>query len=115
MGWKRPNAVWMINVVVLALWVLTAAADRIQSFTDSRGVIHITNLNGAKRQPETPGGQTDPTHPEAVPPSQAITSQTATCVPSKSGIRDKRYKMNRLSITADVEDNAEEVLQEERR
>ena len=60
MSRKRHGAVGMINVVVLALVVLTAAADRIQSFTDSRGIIHITNLNGANREPKTPGGSNQP-------------------------------------------------------
>ena len=99
----------MISLVVLALLVLTAAADRIQSFTDGRGIIHITNLNGANRGPETPGVQTTPPPPETVPPSKAITSQKPIQAPSRLGPRDKRDKMRQLSIIGDGEYNPEKV------
>lgn len=115
MGWKRQVVVWMINVVAMALLVGIAAGDRIERFTDSRGIICITNLNGANRELKTPGVQTAPPPPEAIPPSEVITSPEPIQAPSKSGPRDKHYKMRRLSIEGDGEDNTEKVLQKERR
>jgi hypothetical protein len=108
MGWKRQMAVWTINGVALALLTGIAAADRIERFTDSRGIICITNLNGANGELKTPGVQTNPPRPEAVPPSQATN-------PQKPRQRDKRYKMRRLAIEGDAEYNTEKVLQEERK
>lgn len=112
MGRKRQAVVCMINVVALALLVGIAAAGSIARFTDSRGVICITNLNGANREVKTQGVQTTPPPRKAVPPSEPVTSPEPIQAPPGLGPRDKRDKMRQLSIVGDGEFNPEKVLQE---
>ena len=105
MGWKRQVAVWMTTMVALALWVGIAAADKIERFTDSRGIICITNLNGANRGLKTPEVQTNPPPPATIPPSEIITAPELPQTPSQPGPRDKHYKMKSLAIEGNAPDN----------
>jgi hypothetical protein len=46
MGWKELIVAYTISIVCLFLFIWSASAAGIQRFTDSQGVIHITNLGG---------------------------------------------------------------------
>jgi hypothetical protein len=63
MGWKRWITAGTVSVACLFLLIWSASAAGIQRFTDSRGVIHITNLGGTGQEPGTPGGDNQTTVP----------------------------------------------------
>jgi hypothetical protein len=54
MGWNQRIAACTMGLICLSLFIRPASAAGIRHFTDSQGVIRITNQGEADQEPATP-------------------------------------------------------------
>lgn len=93
MNWEKSLRGFMIGAAFLTLGVGPATAAQVRSFTDSQGVIHISNEEGARRGLGTPKAP-------ATSAYQPVSQDFADMGPESPGNfpdrvpRDKRYKVN---------------------
>lgn len=91
MGWKQRIAAYTMSLVCISLLVRPAGAAGIKRYTDSQGVIHITNPGGTDQGKKTPARD----NPVPVPR------------PILQGPENKLIKMRALGILPPEENPAE--------
>ena len=95
MSWERRLRAFMICAAFLTLGVCPATAAQVRSFTDSQGVIHITNAGEARKGEETPKAPATPAYQPVAHDFVAMSPESPGNFPKREP-RDKRYKLKVL-------------------